>query len=131
MDWKKREDSTEEGRRSGLGRISGCRRDYESAEDSTTGMAAVPSYIDEDLSYEITDQSYDYTDNEKETTVITFQVGYPEVTGLSSKKVEKKVNDAIRSCAMETVDKIYINPSEEIKEGSVISDSYACQFGRE
>ena len=90
--------------------------DYESVEDSTTGMAAVPSYIDEDLSYEITDQSYDYTDNEKETTVITFQVGYPEVTGLSSKKVEKKVNDAIRSCAMETVDKIYINPSEEIKE---------------
>ena len=48
--------------------------DYESVEDSTTGMAAVPSYIDEDLSYEITDQSYDYTDNEKETTVITFQV---------------------------------------------------------
>ena len=38
------------------------------------------------------------------------------MTGLSSKKVEKKVNDAIRSCAMETVDKIYINPSEEIKE---------------
>lgn len=105
-----------EGEDPGLEGFPDAGGDYESAEDSTTGMAAVPSYIDEDLSYEITDQSYDYTDNEKETTVITFQVGYPEVTGLSSKKVEKKVNDAIRSCAMETVDKIYINPSEEIKE---------------
>lgn len=89
---------------------------YEDAEDATTGMDAVPPYMEDDLSYEITDQSYDYTDNEKETTVITFQVGYPKVTGLASKKVEKKVNDAIYSCAMETVDKIYTNPSEEIKE---------------
>lgn len=105
-----------EGGDPGLEEFPDAGGDYESAEDSMTGMAAVPSYIDEKLSYEITDQSYDYTDNEKETTVITFQVGYPEVTGLSSKKVEKKVNDAIRSCAMETVDKIYINPSEEIKE---------------
>lgn len=93
-----------EGEDPGLEGFPDAGGDYESVEDSTTGMAAVPSYIDEDLSYEITDQSYDYTDNEKETTVITFQVGYPEVTGLSSKKVEKKVNDAIRSCAMETVE---------------------------
>lgn len=110
-----------EGETPDFGEFPGTGGDYESAEDSATGMAAVPSYLEEDLSYEITDQSYDYTDNEKETTVITFQVGYPEVTGLSSKRVEKKVNEAIRSCAMETVDKIYVNPSEEIKERVLFS----------
>lgn len=80
----------------------------------SSGAAAIPEYIAKDLSYEIEEDSYTYTD-EKQSTVINFNVRYPVLQGLDP-AVEDKINDEIKKCAMQTVDRIYTNPSQEFKE---------------
>lgn len=80
-----------------------------------SGVTAIPEYIAEDLSYEISEDAYTYTDDEKQSTIISFDVKYPKIQGLD-KEIQKKINDEIKSCAMTMVDKIYNHPSEEVKE---------------
>lgn len=87
---------------------------YDSDADST-GLAGLPVYEAEEKSYEITDEVYSFSDDEKQSTIIEFHVTYPKLEGLD-KETGEKVNEAIRACAMKTVDEIYTNPSEEIKE---------------
>lgn len=93
----------------------------EGEEDSGTqipqssGVAAIPEYIADDLSYEIEDKNYTFSDEERKTTIINFDVKYPEIQGLDA-QTGAKVNEEIKKCAMSTVDKIYENPSAEFKE---------------
>lgn len=95
--------------------------DSENGEDSTQdgsqsgGSAAIPEDIAANLEYEIGEDSYTFTDEEKKSTLITFDVKYPKLKGLD-KKVQDKVNKEIKTCAMQTVDEIYTNPSQEFKE---------------
>lgn len=44
------------------------------------------------------------------------------ISGLKDAKAEEKVNEALKNCALQTVDKIYDNPSDEMKE-RVLSSS--------
>lgn len=80
-----------------------------------TGVAAIPEYIADNLPYEIKDEEYTYTDDEKQTTLINFNVKYPTLQGLD-KNTQDKINEEIKKCAMLTVDEIYNNPSQEFKE---------------
>ena len=79
------------------------------------GSAAIPADIAANLKYEIKEDSYSFTDDEKQSTLIEFDVKYPKLDGLD-KKVQDKINKVIKDCAMETVDEIYNDPSEEFKE---------------
>ncbi|MGN1166077.1 MAG: GNAT family N-acetyltransferase [Lachnospiraceae bacterium] len=87
----------------------------DSSDNQAGGSAAIPADIAPNLKYEIKEDSYTFTDDEKQSTVIGFDVKYPKLEGLD-KKVQDKINKEIKNCAMETVDEIYEHPSEEFKE---------------
>lgn len=80
-----------------------------------SGVASIPAYLADDLAYEIEEDYYTYTDDEKQSMLISFNVQYPVLKGLDQ-AVEDKINAQIRECAMLTVDEIYNNPSGEFKE---------------
>lgn len=88
----------------------------DSSKDSQNGLEAIPEYQSEDISYQVDEEQYIYNDDTKTSTVISFEVRYPKVSGLSDQEVEKKVNESLKNMAMDTVDKIYNHPSDEIKE---------------
>lgn len=84
-------------------------------EEEKIGLDAIEAHIEENLPYEICEDSYAFYDSEKLYTTIDFDVDYPRLSGLDS-GIEESVNQVLEGCAMETVDKIYQNPSEEMKE---------------
>lgn len=94
---------------------------YGDDEDELSGLESIPVYEADDLSFETEEKLYKYADEEKKSMVIDFQVKYPQINGLDE-KTGKKVNDELKNCAMETVDKIYTNPSESVKEGVLASE---------
>ena len=87
-----------------------------------TGIDAIPQKIADGLSYDLEEDAYTYQDDKKQTTLIEFNVNYPVISGLKDAKAEEKVNEALKNCALQTVDKIYDNPSDEMKE-RVLSSS--------
>lgn len=87
-----------------------------------TGIDAIPEKIEDGLSYDLEEDAYTYQDDKKQTTMIDFNVNYPVISGLKDAKAEEKVNEALKNCALQTVDKIYDNPSDEMKE-RVLSSS--------
>lgn len=94
--------------------------DYSGEELS--GIAQIDVYEEAGLTYTIEDKDYTFADSEKKNTTIDFSVKYPSIKGLDS-AVSDKVNEALKNCAMETVDNVYTNPSDEIKE-RVITEEY-------
>lgn len=94
----------------------------ESPEDEKTGLDGILPYAAENLSYEIEEDSYVFYDDEKQYTWIDFDVKYPKLTGLDSEAADR-VNQIFRECALETVNKVYENPSEEMKE-KVLKEEY-------
>lgn len=95
---------------------------YEESEEEY-GIWAIPEMTDDDLSYEIDDEIYEFMDDEKQSMTIQFQVNYPKISGLKDAAVEKKVNDILKARAMETVKRIYDDPDPEIKE-RVLGEQY-------
>lgn len=82
-----------------------------------SGVDAIEVYEAENLSYKIVNDAYNFVDNEKINTVIDFSVQYPKVESNSmDKDVIEKINQVIYDEAMETVEAIYLNPSQEVKE---------------
>lgn len=84
-------------------------------EPELTGLEAIEEYRSQNAEYEIKEETYTYTDGETKNTTIQFEVTYPQIDGIE-KEVQDKVNASLEQCAMETVDKIYLNPSQEMKE---------------
>lgn len=94
--------------------------EYDGGNDQRTdsqdfGLNAIDVYTAPNLSYEMKDEVYEYQDEEKQSTFIAFQVKYPQLSGGVGNDYAK-VNEAIKKCAMATVDEIYTNPSEGVKE---------------
>ena len=85
-------------------------------EEELSGIAAIPEDIASNLPYEIEDELYTFSDEEKQSMVIEFHVNYPKISGLSDSGTEDKVNKILKARAMETVKKIYEDPVPEIKE---------------
>ena len=54
--------------------------------------------------------------------MIDFNVNYPVISGLRMPKQKKRLTRRWKNCALQTVDKIYDNPSDEMKE-RVLSSS--------
>lgn len=88
------------------------------SEDSEGGIEAITEYIEEHTGYELTEESYivNPEDTETKRTMIAFEVLYPQISGLKDASVQEKVNEELKNCAMETAEKIYLTPTEEIKE---------------
>ncbi len=93
-------------------------------DDGETGIDAIPTYMEPGLAYEITEDSYSLSSDDAQTTMTTiyFEVPYPQIKGLEG-DVETKVNEILKECAMETVDRLYLNPDEAVKE-KVLGEEY-------
>ncbi len=83
--------------------------------ESEGGLDAIPAYISSSLSYEIGEDTEEVTDESMTSTLIYFEIDYPTVTGLGD-EMDEKVNQLLKDCATQTMDEIYTNPSDEIKE---------------
>lgn len=85
-----------------------------------SGVEAIEAYAADEVSYEIENETYSFVDDEKINTVIDFSVQYPKIIVKDNGKMNvdavEKANEAIKACAMETVEEIYLNPTDEIKE---------------
>lgn len=95
-------------------------QDSSGQEDS--GLDAIDAYVSDEADYEVKEENYSYIPDDTTSTVIQFEVYYPQIEGLSD-SVQKKVNQTLENCAMETVDKLYLNPSQEMKEKVLSEDN--------
>ncbi len=93
--------------------------DYGTGEGTETeqqsGLDQIEEYEADDVSYEIKDESYNYAPK-NQTTTVKFEVYYPQLGGLENQDVQAKVNEELKNCAMETVDRIYENPDKDIRD---------------
>ena len=94
----------------------------ENGTEELSGIDAIEAYIDEDISYEISEEIYTAPEQETQNPYIEFQVKYPQLNGLDTKAAEE-INETIKECALKTVDEIYENPSQEIKEKVLSADT--------
>ena len=90
--------------------------------EELTGMEAIPEYVEENLNYEAVKDSYTYQSEDTKRTSIQFEVYFPKLSGLEE-KVQDKINQSLKDCAMESVDRLYLNPSAETKE-EVLGQEY-------
>lgn len=98
--------------------------EYWSEEDTGDlgGLEQIPVY-EEDVSYQVEEETYNYLDSEKTTTYIEFHVLYPQLSGEG--RDYTKVNQTIKDCAMATVDEIYTHPDETVKDKVVQAENPA------
>lgn len=89
---------------------------YDTDQDELSGIDGIEAYIEEDIPYQIEEKNYSYSGEKTSTTMIDFYVNYPAVQGLEDSDIEENINEIIEQCAMKTVDEIYSNPSQEMKE---------------
>lgn len=86
------------------------------------GLNAIPEYIDQNCGYEVKQDSYIHVPEDQSSSLIQFEVYYPQVSGLK-KEMEDKVNKALEDCALQSVDRLYLNPSQDMKE-KVLEEQY-------
>lgn len=84
-------------------------------EESDDGILSLDAYIDPNAGYEIKEQAERFQSERGSAYFVAYEVHYPEVEGLSG-KAGKRINETLKQCAMETIDKYYTNPSEAGKE---------------
>lgn len=96
---------------------------YGGEEDTLSGMDAIPEYEEKGLPFEIKEESYLDTPDDKKTTYVDFEVFYPSVDGLEDEAVQNRINKELKDCAMETVDRIYLNPGPKIRD-RVLGEEY-------
>lgn len=96
---------------------------FDEGEGSLSGIDAIPEYEEKGLPFEIKEENYLDTPDDKKTTYVDFEISYPQIEGLKDESVQDKINEELRVCAMETVDRIYENPDSEVKE-RVLGEEY-------
>ena len=84
-------------------------------EEEENGFESMEEYVVEGTSVTSSAEQYVNAPEDMQNTVIEFQVSYPVFSGLES-QVEEEVNQKIKKCALETVDRLYENPDEETIE---------------
>lgn len=87
--------------------------DFTDEEDDT--VMSIDEYVADDVAYGTEEQQYQEQSDSNSRFYVYFDIQYPEVKGLSG-DVQEKVNRLIKECAMQTEEKYYRNPSEEMKE---------------
>ncbi len=96
--------------------------DGDEESESGSGITGIPAYESADLPYEIGEDTEEVTDESMSSTLVYFDISYPTVTGLGD-ELDEKINQLLYDCATKTMDEIYTNPSDEIKE-RVLEASY-------
>lgn len=101
-----------------LGEIfgNGSGEDQDGSEEAGQGIEAIEGFEAENLPYEIIEESYTYfSDGSSREYPMQFDVKYPQITGAEGENIDK-VNEILKDCAMSTVNALYLNPSDSMKE---------------
>lgn len=94
---------------------SGENGESESSEEAQ-GIEAIEGYEAENLPYTITEENYTYFSNgNKGEYPMQFDVKYPQITGVEGENIDK-INEMLKDCAMSTVNTLYLDPSDSMKE---------------
>ncbi len=96
---------------------------FDEETESLSGIDAIPEYEEKGLPFVIKEENYLDTPDDKKTTYVDFEISYPQIEGLKDGAMQEKINEELRICAMETVDRIYENPDPEVKE-RVLGEEY-------
>lgn len=92
-------------------------------QEESQGIEAIPDYIEEDLPYTIEEETYTYSsDGRSGEYPMEFDIRYPQIKGLDNEQ-EEKINAILKECAMSTVNTLYLEPSEDMKEAMLQEDS--------
>ncbi len=89
---------------------------YQDDNETLSGVDAIPEYRDETPGFEVKEENYLYSPEDTKTTYVDFEINYPQLDGLEDAAIQEKINQELKNCAMETVDRIYENPDTKIKE---------------
>lgn len=88
----------------------------DSSENAGQGIEAIEGYEAENLPYTITEENYTYfSDGNSGEYPMQFDVKYPQITGVEGENIDK-INEMLKDCAMSTVNTLYLDPSDSIKE---------------
>ena len=88
----------------------------DSNAEEAQGIEAIEGYEAENLPYTLTEENYNYfSDGNSGEYPMQFDVKYPQITGVEGENIDK-VNEMLKDCAMSTVNTLYLNPSDSIKE---------------
>ena len=91
-------------------------------EEELSGIDAIPEYKEEGITYQVTDDVYTDEGEDTKKTVINFEVHFPQITGLDG-SLQDDINAKLKECAMETAEKIYLNPDAQMKEKVITEES--------
>lgn len=95
----------------------------ETPQEKDTGIEAIPSYAEENLPYTIEEETYTYySDGRSGEYPMEFDIRYPQIKGLGN-EYEQEINAILKDCAMSTVNTLYLEPSEELKEAMLQEES--------
>lgn len=95
----------------------------ETPQEENAGIEAIPCYEEGELPYTIEDETYTYSSNGRSGEYpMEFDIHYPQIKGLDNEH-EEEINAILKECAMSTVNTLYLEPSEDMKEAMLKEDS--------
>lgn len=96
--------------------------------EQQSGLDQIEEYEAEDLPFEVRDENHTYSPDNQSSVTQQFEIYYPQLDGMDNQDVQARINEELKNCAMETVDRIYENPDHKIRnrvleaESPVIAD---------
>lgn len=102
------------------GEIEEPQREEQQGEEPQ-GIEAIESYEGENLTYTVEEKMYEEAKGEGKYT-IDFSVAYPELSNLDSEKAVE-INQILKACAMQTVNGLYLSPTDEMKDALLTETS--------
>ncbi|XCP83982.1 GNAT family N-acetyltransferase [Roseburia hominis] len=107
--WGEAEPKTDQGEEEFSGNEEG------DSEEEGEGIESISCYAADELPYTIKEETYTYSSGNSSSYRAEFDVKYPQLEWKDGKNVDK-VNEMLKECAMSTVNTLYLNPSNEMKE---------------
>lgn len=100
----------------GNGEAVGEKPEEEPSDPKKEGIESIACYEAERLPYVLKEEKYTYSsDGRSGEYPMEFDISYPQIEGLDSEKADE-INKRLKACAMSTVETIYLNPSDAMKE---------------
>ncbi len=81
------------------------------------GIEGINCYVAENLPYTIEEETYTYSsDGSSGEYPMEFDIAYPQISGMENTALQDEINQILEDCAMSTVNTLYLNPSDDLRE---------------
>lgn len=92
-------------------------------EAANAGIESIRCFEAEKLPYTMKEETYTHSsDGRGGEFPMEFDISYPQIEGLDSEKTDE-INKILKECAMSTVETLYLNPSNAMKEAMLREQS--------